>query len=598
MPAFISVTPGLTTLFAIDRLRIRDAYFDAPEPPGENENPDDGIRTNTSNLLFLHERYPDAVWHDPGNRLVEARAYRFMGRLRTAEPGEYELSWPFKITPTGYQLELFTHARHLANIALSPVALGTGKTKMALDIAADKFLRNEIDGVAVICLNGLKRQWINKAIPEHLSDAVQRKAHVWKATTRIPGDVSVGRRGERYMRIMALNIEAFSRPNGKALAALTDFLRSGRMVCIIDESSRIKNYRATCTKELLKIRHLPTCKMILTATPITKGLEDFFTQYQWLDENLIGLSNYFAFRGRYCTTRPVRGRNVDPRAVEITGYRNQEELIRRIAPVSFMVPDSVLGLQPKRYERYEVEMTDEQNHVYTMLRDQLVEDLEAHRIESPVHAFVRLLRLQQVLCGRYYETVESEDDFRRLEPRRLPNNRPEVLANILEQHSGQALVWTRFRDDIDDIVEAIGGLGRLGIYEGETSQTERDRQVAAFRNGSIDYMILNVATGSTGVDGLQVANASFYYSNSFNREHRWQSEGRIYRLGQRHSTLFGDLVVPGSIDEKILRAHAETADLARMVMNDPSFISGGNDDQRNINTGAARNDGERAQPVF
>lgn len=598
MPAYIDVTPSLITITNIDRLRIRDTYYDAPEPPQGGY--DDGIRTTGANLLFLHERFPDAIWHDPGNRLVEARAYRFIGRLRTAEPGEYERAWPFKVPPKPWQLTTFTHARQLPNVALAPCALGTGKTKMALDICADKYLRDEIDGIAIICLNGLKRQWIFEAIPQHLSDAVPRKAHLWKSTTKIPANVDQQRLGERYLRIMAFNVEAFQRKRSKAADDLRRFLRSGRMALVLDESTRIKSYKSTRTKELIKLAPLAAFRMILTGTPVTKGLEDFFTQYQFLDPNIIGLTNWFSFRDRYCMTVTPPGRNVDPRARQIVGYRNQEELIRKIAPVSFMIPDTVLGLPDKRYERVTVELTDDQRRLYSMLRDELVEDLAAHRIENPMMALKRLLRLQQLLCGRYYEMVEDADGEGVAVPRRLHNNRPEVLANILEQHSGQALIWARFKDDIDDIVAAIGGLGRVGVYEGATSQSDRQAQIAEFRRGEIDYMVLNTATGSTGVDGLQCASLAVYYSNSFNREHRWQSEGRIYRMGQQNSTLFMDMVAPGTVDEKILQAFAETADLAQMVMNDPNFLNGGTtDDQLSLSAAASRLEGrEAAQPDF
>ncbi len=583
MTATIHVTPDRIRLSGIDRLRITDSYNDAPEPAVTS----DGLNTTSANLLFLHERYPDAVWNDPGNRLVEARAYRYMARLRTTGPGEYEREWPFKMEPKPYQLGVFTHGRHLPNVALAPCALGTGKTKMALDICADKFLRDEIDAVAIVSPNSVKSQWIKRALPEHMSDSVPYKGHVWKSNTKIPADVMAQRHGERYLRVMAFNIEAFGRPNSKAARALARFLASGNIALIGDESTRIKNYRARCTKEMLALGPRAAMRMILTGTPITKGLEDFFTQYQFLDPNIIGLTNYFSFRARYCVTVPVRGRNVDPRAVEIVGYKNQEELIRKIAPVSFMIPDSVLGLPPKRYERFEVELTPQQREIYNMLRDQLIEDLRARRIESPAMAMVRLLRMQQVLCGRYFETVETEDDMTTLVPRLLPNNRPEVLGNLLEQHNGQALIWCRFKADIDDLVPVVAGLGRVGTYEGDTPTAERDRQIQAFKDGEIDYMILNMATGSTGIDGLQCANAAFYYSNSFNREHRWQSEGRLFRLGQTRSVLIGDLVAPGTVDVKILKAFQETADLARMVIENPAFISGGTDDEQTIRDGAA-----------
>lgn len=595
MVATIAVTRDRIRLSGIDRLRITDAYNDAPEPAATP----DGLNTTSANLLYLHERFADAIWQDPGNRLVEARTYRYLARLRTTEPGEYERSWAFKLPPKPYQLTTFTHARQLPNVALAPCALGVGKTKMALDICADKFLRNEIDAIGVVSPNAVKSQWIKRALPEHMTDDVSYKAHVWKGTTRVPADVMTQRHGERYLRVMAFNIEGFGKKHSRARAALEAFLRSGRVALIMDESTRIKNYRARCTKEMLELSPLAAMRMILTGTPITKGLEDFFTQYQFLDPNIIGLTNFFSFRARYCVTVPVRGRNVDPRAVEIVGYKNQEELIRKIAPVSFMIPDTVLGLPPKRYERFEVELTPEQREIYAMLRDQLVEDLRARRIESPAMAMVRLLRMQQVLCGRYFEEVQTEDDFTRLVPRELPNNRPEVLASLLEQHDGQALIWCRFKADIDDLVPVIAGLGRVGVYEGDTSTRDRDNQIQMFKDGTLDYMILNMATGSTGVDGLQSANAAFYYSNSFDREKRWQSEGRLYRLGQQRSVLIGDLVAPNTVDGKILRAFKETADLARMVIDNPAFLSGGlDDDHSSIRTESARLEGQGADVDF
>ncbi len=38
-----------------------------------------------------------------GNRLVEARTFRYLARLRTAETRKYELNWPFKVQPRPYQ---------------------------------------------------------------------------------------------------------------------------------------------------------------------------------------------------------------------------------------------------------------------------------------------------------------------------------------------------------------------------------------------------------------------------------------------------------------------------------------------------------------
>jgi len=443
MTATITVTPSLITVTGIDRLRIGDIYAGAPDFDPEIG---DGLPTCGANLLYLHSLLADAIWRDPGNRLMEARTYRYMERLRAAEPGEYEHTWPFKVTPHAYQLKLFTHARHLDNMALAPCALGTGKSKMILDIAADKYMRGLIDGLCIIAPNGVHKQWIEQAVPEHLTDMVGRLTHIWKPRGRIPWGVSMAQAGS--LRIMAFNVEAFSSDTSPSTNDITEFLRSGRMMLVLDESTRIKNYKAQRTKRILRLAPLANCRAILSGTPITKGLEDIFTQYQFLDENIIGHRNYFSFRSHYCITRPVPGRAGGMGALEIVGYRNQEELVRKIAPVSFMVPDTVLGLPPQRFERINVDMTPEQSRIYTMLAKQLVEDLAQRRIESPAIALTRILRLQQVLCGRYYETVTDEDGMETAVPKKVRNNRPQALADALEAHDGQALIWVRFKDDI------------------------------------------------------------------------------------------------------------------------------------------------------
>lgn len=573
----IAVSPTRTMVSRVETLALQDLYYNAPEPP---PSPDfGGLRTNAANLLYLHEQCPTAIWHDPHNRLVEARAYRFLANLRRQEPGEYERNFPFKLQPKEYQLKLFTHARHMTNIALAPVALGTGKTKMTLDIAADKFLRDEIDGMVVIAPNGVHRQWVNTAIPAHLSDAVPRRCQVWKPTRKVDKDILEQGRGRRVLRVLTFNVESFSSDSGKAFKLLKKLLRTGRFMLVIDESSRIKNYKAARTKALKRLRELAAVRVILTGTPVTKGMEDFFSQYEFLDPAIIGLTNFFAFRHRYCVTIPAyRGAALG--VVKITGYKNQEELIRKIAPVSFMIGSDVLGLPPQRFERREVIMTPEQAEIYAMLRLELVEDLRARRITKPANAAVRLLRMQQVLCGRYYErvAVEGEEEVYAETPRILPSNRPNALADLLEEHDGQAVIWARFQEDIDDIVSVAGGMGRVAIYDGRTPDAERERAVEMFKAGDIDYFVSNPAAGGTGVDGLQVCSAAVYYSSSFNFEHRMQSEGRIFRMGQRFSTLYTDLVVPNTVDDLILKNLKDKRDLGRAIMENPAMLNGGLED--------------------
>lgn len=567
----IKVNAARISVLRLPHLQLNDVLQNAPEPPMPGWT---SLRTNSANVLYLHELFPNAVWDDPDQRLLEARSIRYLRALRREQPGEYEYDFPYRMQPYEFQRELFTHARHMKGIACAPVALGTGKTKMALDIAADKFLRDEIDCLLVIAPNGVHRQWINTALEQHMSPSVPYKAAVWKSTVKnMPQDVVEPGR-IRKLRILSFNIEAFSASSGRAIKAASAFARSGRCMTVVDESSRIKSPRAARTRTIMRLRDLSVVRVILTGTPMTKNLMDLFSQYEFIDPAIIGMSNAYTFRARYCVTMPAfRGAAFGQ--VKIVGYKNQEELIRKLAPVTFMVPKDVLGLPEQRWAQRTVPMTREQVEVYNALKNELIEDLRAKRIATPANAAVRLLRLQQVLCGRYVEQSDSEDED---EPykviREIPSLRHQVLRDVLEEHDGQAVIWARFQPDIDLIVKTLSETGaRVAAYDGRTKDADRAAAIEAFKSGDLDYIVANQAAGGTGVDGMQVASLAVYYSNSFNAEHRWQSEGRIHRIGTQSPVLYLDLECPNTVDKLIRDNLKNKSNVARAIFDNPLLLS-------------------------
>lgn len=571
----IKVGTAVTRVYGLPGLRTSDLYANAPEPAPQDWN---GIRSTSANLTYLDEVLPGSRWEDPQNRLMEARAMRLVEELRrNVQPGEYEAAFPFKMVPLPFQMTTFAAARHMTNIALAPVAMGTGKTKMTLDVAADKFLRDEIDCMLVIAPNGVHRQWVEAAIPQHLVASVKRAAAVWKPTRKTPprilfdpGLIPANRAcgtSFRVLRVLTFNVESFSSESGKAFKAALQFLASGRCMLVVDESSRIKTPRAARTKAILKLRDKAAVRAILSGTPLTRGIEDLYSQYNFLDPSIIGMSNYMAFRARYCVTVPAY-RGAAFGAVKIVGYKNVEELVRKIAPVSFVIPKDVLGLPEKRYEVVPVPLAEEQARVYQMLEQQLIEDLHARRITNPANAAVRLMRLQQVLSGRVYTQSDDED-----EPpivRTVQSNRISTLIEVLEQYDGQAVIWARFAQDIKDIREALGD--NAVTYDGSTSQADRETALTRFKSGDAAYFVGNPAAAGTGIDGLQCASMAVYYSNSFNSEQRWQSEDRIHRIGQKESTLYVDLGAPDTVDALIRKNLRAKGDLARSITENPNML--------------------------
>lgn len=584
-PVKIDVSPTFTSFTGLAPAALRDTLDEAPDR-SLIDHEAGRLRSSTANLLYLLTRYPQAEWNDPLNLLLAARAYAFVGRLNRPQPGDYEHNWPFKVQPYPVQLEIFAAARHMPLFALSPVAMGTGKTKMALDCAADKYMRNEIDGIAIVAPNGVHKQWIEQAIPQHLTDSLQRACAVWKNGRQTPSTVMPGSTPRRAFRALSFNIEGFSRNGSPAFSALRQYLSSGRMLLILDESSRCKNPRAIRTKNILLLARYAKQRCILTGTPVTRGLEDLYTQFNFLDQNIIGFSNYWSFRSHYCILKPIPG--APSTATRIDGYRNVEQFVKKIAPFIFVVPKDVLGLPEKTYERRETVLTKEQVKVYSMLEDELVEDLLARRIQTPANAAVRLIRLQQVLCGRLVtqETflTDEGDEIETQAHESIPNGRLETLLDVVEEHDGPAVIWCRFVDDIEDIKEMFDEVfaekGYKSVtYYGKTSEKDRVQAVKDFKEGRARYFIANPATAGTGLDGLQVAELAVYYSNGFNSEQRWQSEDRIHRIGMGGRAHYVDIVAPHTVDGKILDNLAQKQSLAKLVFEDPAALNS-DEDQR------------------
>ena len=64
---------------------------------------------------------------------------------------------------------------------------------------------------------------------------------------------------------------------------------------------------------------------------------------------------------------------------------------------------------------------------------------------------------------------------------------------------------------------------------------------------------------------LTASDTVVYYSLTFNAAKYAQSQDRIHRVGQRNVCTYIHLIVPGSIDQRIMNALDKKIDLAKSV---------------------------------
>ena len=77
------------------------------------------------------------------------------------------------------------------------------------------------------------------------------------------------------------------------------------MMCIIDESQRIKAYNGKTTKYMLALSRFFKHRLILSATPAPNSELEYWSQMAFLDPQLFN-ANYFAFRRKFfCLKRAI-----------------------------------------------------------------------------------------------------------------------------------------------------------------------------------------------------------------------------------------------------------------------------------------------------
>ena len=439
----------------------------------------------------------------------------------------------------------------------------TGKSKVLIDNMAYLYAQKKINFALVIAPKGVYRNWVSKEIPEHLSDGIPRRVIRWVANPNKQQSEELKSVGTPFdgLTIFVMNVEAFSTQKGKTAGEWLAKRLGGKGLIAIDESTTIKNPKAKRTKTLLKIAAGFAYRRILTGSPVTKSPMDVYAQFEFLGPRLLGHESFYTFQGRYAVmVKRSMGRHSFN---QLVGYKNLEELTGLVDQHSFRVlKKDCLDLPEKVYTARYVSMTDEQRRMYTQIRDYALTLLDSGELVSTPQVITQMLRLQQVLSG-HLKTDDGEMVY-------FPSKRMEALVEALDEHNGKAIIWSRFRYDIQQIVRELEdkfGAGCAAAYYGDTDDDERNDIVRNFQNPDhpLRFFVGNPATAGYGLT-LTEANLCIYHNNDFNLETRIQSEDRAHRIGQKNNVTYIDLITEGTIDEKIVAALRAKIEIGAKVL--------------------------------
>jgi SNF2 family DNA or RNA helicase len=523
----------------------------------------------------------------------------------------------FKTTPMAHQLRGFELSKGKVAFAYL-MEQGTGKTKLAIDDCARCWGDGEVDALLVMAPNGVHTKWVTIELPKHMPDwcpyvaayysAGATKKHlatIEKLFDRTPD-------GEpRPLRVLTMNYEALASIEGVKL--LERFSQTFNAFAVIDESQRIKNPKAVRTEKLLKIRRRFPRRRILSGTPVTKSPFDIFSQFYFLDPTILRTDSYTAFKSEYAEMLPEnhflvkklqagawKTKKGEPskRVPQIIArdsdgmpqYRNLDKLQRLIAKHSYRVlKKDCLDLPEKIYDAIPFDMTPRQAEVYHRMERErraelirVIDNLEragksagvtfeeamlAGRELIVANKLSAMAKLQQITCG--YLKLEDGEVVRMFK-KVMDNPRNQVMMESVEDAEGSIIFWAPHRDKIDQIIECLQEgyeANQIVRYDGATKKAERMQGIDDFQSGKKRFFVGNPASGGTGIT-LTASETSYYYSNSFDLEHRLQSEDRNHRIGTTGHVRYFDLEAIGTIDRRIVESNQMKKSIADMITGD------------------------------
>lgn len=426
-----------------------------------------------------------------------------------------------KFVPYKYQQYAIKHIEKNKISALF-LDMGLGKTSITLtavnELLFDSF---EVRKVLVIApLRVARNTWC---------DEIKK----WDHLRNIKNSIVVGTEKER---ISALNEKAdiyiINRENVDWLVNKSGYKFDFDMI-VIDELSSFKNHQSKRFKSLMKIR--PKVKRIvgLTGTPSSNGLMDLFAEFKVLDlgERL----GYFIGQYRNTYFKPDK-----TNGAIVYSYKplpNAEDSIyERISDITVSMKASEYLKMPELVvSNYKVEMSENEKKQYDEMKKNLICEIKDGEI-TVSNAGSLSNKLSQFANGAVYD---DEQNIVEIHSRKL-----DALEDIIESMNGKPLLvayW--YKHDLQRIKK------RFDVKEIKTG-----KDIADWNKGKIPVALIHPASAGHGLNLQQGGSTLVWFGLTWSLELYQQTNGRLYRQGQKNTVVIQHIVTKGSIDEQILKA--------------------------------------------
>ncbi len=336
--------------------------------------------------------------------------------------------------------------------------MGTGKTITTIALAGTLFRRYKITQLLVVCPKSIVDVWdqeFEKFAAYDYQLAVLDGTSAKKADT-IRYMIGTG------LQVIVVNYESCWR-----LEAELSCWKPDMIVC--DESSKIKNPQAKCSKALHRLGKLSSYNLILTGTPITNSPLDFFSQYKFLDESIFG-GSFYSFRAYYAILGGFQNH-------QIVGYKHLAELVEKAHAIAYRIRiDEAVDLPEFVEEVRPVKLEQNAQKIYDGIEKDSFAELMNGEITTR-NVLTQLLRLSQITGG--FVRNDDGDDAQQLSTAKL-DALEDVIDSCMEEGK-KVIVFARFVPEIDAIAKMLCKKGMIGRNRWTPSRRTR---IPRFLSGS------------------------------------------------------------------------------------------------------------------
>jgi len=322
-------------------------------------------------------------------------------------------------------------------------------------------------------------------------------------------------------------------------------------VIIIDESSKLKNFKSQITKAVLTLAGIGPVRSktgftvqvpipyryVLSGTPAPNDESEYWGQIKFITGcgNKCFNDNYYKFRNKYCSQILLPG---SQHVMYKFRQSMKSDLLKRMKPYVNVVRKDVLNLpEPLPPQIRKIKLSNKELKAYESLKNDYILEVDGSVEALALTKLTEIMKLRQITSGFCY----SDDGV----TKKLGTSKLNELKNLLDEiGNNQVIIWYNFIAEANMISSSLKD---CIVYDGN-SQVIKD-----FKNGKFKCLLLNVKSAAYG---LTFNNCSYniYYSLDYSYESHEQSKNRIYRIGQKNNVVHYYLIADNTVDELIYRA--------------------------------------------